>query len=240
MHPNPEVRKLQSVVDDLLCQRRDLTVLEAGCGAYRHITYRGPASITGIDLSTDQLGRNEALNRKIAGDIQDYPFSPGTFDVVVCWDVLEHLPRPEAALLNLMAALRSGGLLIIGVPNVRSMKGLLTKFTPFAFHVWFHRHVFKNQDAGTPGRNPFPTFLRLSISPDSIARLGRLRGLSVVYCHLYENDTQVSLRSRLRLTGDIWRVLSRAVAITGRGMVSLDETECHIVMRKEQAVGHKN
>jgi hypothetical protein len=131
-----------------------------------------------------------------------------------------------------MGALKVDGLLIIGLPNVLSVKGLITKLTPFAFHVWFHRHVFKNEYAGQPGHNPFPTFLRFSISPARIARLAFERGLLVEYCRFYENDTQVALRSRLKIAGWCWQVLRQAVTVAGLGLITLDGTECHIVMRK--------
>lgn len=232
MHPNPEVRKLQRVVSSLLSDHKEVSVLEAGCGSFRHITYEGEAFITGIDLSSDQLLRNQNLDRRISGDIQVYPFPPESFDVVVCWDVLEHLPRPQEALGHLISALKEDGLLIIGVPNVLSVKGLITKLTPFAFHVWFHQHVFKNETAGLPGHNPFPTFLRFSIAPDRLVKLGVGRGLVVEYRRLYENDTQVALRNRLKIVGWSWRALRQAVAVAGLGLISLNGTESHIVMRK--------
>lgn len=44
---------------------------------------------------------------------------------------LERLPRPKDALLNLCRTVRPQGLLILGFPNLLSVKGIVTKITPF-------------------------------------------------------------------------------------------------------------
>jgi 2-polyprenyl-3-methyl-5-hydroxy-6-metoxy-1,4-benzoquinol methylase len=43
------------------------------------------------------------------------------FDVVVCADLLEHLPRPEALLARIHDWLRPGGTLLVSVPNVANV-----------------------------------------------------------------------------------------------------------------------
>ena len=43
------------------------------------------------------------------------------FDVVVCADVLEHLPRPEDLLGRISGWLRPGGLLLVSLPNVANI-----------------------------------------------------------------------------------------------------------------------
>jgi predicted TPR repeat methyltransferase len=43
------------------------------------------------------------------------------FDVVVCADVLEHLPRPEELLARIRSWLRPGGTLFVSLPNVANV-----------------------------------------------------------------------------------------------------------------------
>jgi 2-polyprenyl-3-methyl-5-hydroxy-6-metoxy-1,4-benzoquinol methylase len=43
------------------------------------------------------------------------------FDVVVCADVLEHLPRPEELLARIRDWLRPGGTLLVSLPNVANV-----------------------------------------------------------------------------------------------------------------------
>jgi SAM-dependent methyltransferase len=50
------------------------------------------------------------------GDADSIPAEDGSFDVVVCTQVLEHVPEPLAALREFRRVLRAGGLLIATVP----------------------------------------------------------------------------------------------------------------------------
>jgi 2-polyprenyl-3-methyl-5-hydroxy-6-metoxy-1,4-benzoquinol methylase len=54
------------------------------------------------------------------GFLEDAELSPGSFDAVCMWHVLEHLPEPRAALGRAREALRPGGFLFLEVPNVES------------------------------------------------------------------------------------------------------------------------
>jgi SAM-dependent methyltransferase len=56
-------------------------------------------------------------------DVSAIPFEnvakerPGTFDCVFAFQVLEHVPRPRAFLLDMVAAAKPGGLIVFSVPN---------------------------------------------------------------------------------------------------------------------------
>jgi len=47
----------------------------------------------------------------------------GTYDLVLCEQVLEHLPDPKLAIRNLASLLRDGGLLHLSVPSVNNYHG---------------------------------------------------------------------------------------------------------------------
>src|SRR5262249_54786945 len=49
---------------------------------------------------------------------------PGTFDVLVCADVLEHTKDPWRTLATLTSRLAPGGALIVSVPNIRHVRPL--------------------------------------------------------------------------------------------------------------------
>lgn len=100
---------------------KGLHVLDAGCGFQLPIPLDA-ATVTGIDISPAALARNEHAHEKILGDITTYPLPRSEYDAVVCWDVIEHLRDPRAALRNLAPTLKPGGLLIVGLPELFSAK----------------------------------------------------------------------------------------------------------------------
>ncbi|HVE68528.1 MAG TPA: class I SAM-dependent methyltransferase [Solirubrobacteraceae bacterium] len=101
------------------------SVLDAGCADARltaQLAQRFPeATVVGIDADPLIVASAQAVARreenvtvktgKIAGPPLDW-----SFDLVVCVDVLEHLPDTHAALAWLTAHTRPGGSLILHVP----------------------------------------------------------------------------------------------------------------------------
>jgi SAM-dependent methyltransferase len=159
-----------------------IRILDAGCGRDAHeleLELAGARHVVGIDISAAALAENPDLDERIVGDLETYPLPPDTFDLAVCWDVLEHLRRPDLALDNLTRSLKPGGRLVLGLPNVLTPKALATKFTPHRFHVLVYRRVFDFPNAGRPGYGPFPTYLRWCLRPDAIAAYAARRGLLV-------------------------------------------------------------
>src|ERR1700722_3911030 len=89
---------IQTIVDRMGTSKK-LRVLEAGCGSASRCHFRSSQAV-GIDISQEALDRNTHLDEKILGDIQTFRLEASSFDVIFCWDVLEHLERPEKALAN--------------------------------------------------------------------------------------------------------------------------------------------
>ena len=113
--------------------------LDVGCG--RGITLsqlrdEGWAT-AGVEISeTAAAQARAALGDSIfVGDVVEGPWEPESFDVVVLWHVLEHLPDPFAVLAKTRQLLRPGGLLVIAVPNLESLQALATGGR------WFHLDV---------------------------------------------------------------------------------------------------
>jgi 2-polyprenyl-3-methyl-5-hydroxy-6-metoxy-1,4-benzoquinol methylase len=98
------------------------TVLDAGCGegySAREIHQVQPESdVIGIDLSFSALEMvsNQILNMPIAAaDVTKLPFRDNQFDVVVSFEVLEHIPNPAIAVTEYMRVSRD--YLLLSVPN---------------------------------------------------------------------------------------------------------------------------
>jgi 2-polyprenyl-3-methyl-5-hydroxy-6-metoxy-1,4-benzoquinol methylase len=235
-----EIEKLQESLDPFLAVREKVRVLEAGCGSMSYLDFRNKAYVVGLDLSERQLERNDSLDERILGDVETYPIPVREFDVIVCWNVLEHVPHPERAVRNFADGLRDDGIVILAIPNVRSIKGLVTKFTPYRFHLWVHRSLLGRVDAGTDGRGPFPTYLRAAIAPKALLRAASDAGLTVAYVSLYEGNQQKRLRARFRIVGPVWAGLRTVVRAVSFGAISPDRTDCLIVLvRARRSVGSR-
>src|SRR5215217_4099405 len=100
--------RLQRFLDAHLRTRSRVTVLDAGAGQTLPLDLPRDVHLVALDISSEQLKRNQNADEKIVGDLQSVDLSGRTFDIVVCWDVLEHLPRPEAAVAQMASWLRPG------------------------------------------------------------------------------------------------------------------------------------
>jgi len=101
-------------------------VLDVGCAAGRlgeQLKKRQETHVTGIEM-LPQVAVEAAtrLDRVLTGDIEtmELPEDTGTFDCIVCGDVLEHLRDPRAALRRLLAHLDDDGTLVLSIPNVQN------------------------------------------------------------------------------------------------------------------------
>ena len=65
--------------------------------------------------------------RMLRADVRGLPFADESFDSLTCLDVLEHVPRPGAALAEMTRILRRGGLLILQTPNAELLKERLLR-----------------------------------------------------------------------------------------------------------------
>jgi SAM-dependent methyltransferase len=199
----PEVvLDVRKTLDEYLPGDRRYEVLDAGCGDRLKLEIPPGAHITGIDIDAGMFRQNGSIDERIVGDIQSYPFPADAFDLMICWCVLEHVPRPTDALSNLSSCLRPGGLLVVGVPNLYSMKALVTKFTPYGFHRWAMHRFFDGVD-------PCRTYLRRDAAPARIQRTLARSGLAPVYSLKYCDEPTDRLPSGLQA---IWNTMCSVAA----------------------------
>lgn len=101
------------------------TVLDVGGG-----TGRAARAITAdrrivLDASRGMLDRVPAPIRTVAASATDLPVRPGGVDAVLIVDALHHLPEPERVLSEVYAAIRPGGVVVIGEFDPGSLRGRL-------------------------------------------------------------------------------------------------------------------
>ena len=98
-------------------------VLDVGCSSgYLAEPLAGLGNtIVGIELDPAAARAAEAFCERVhVGDVEtmELPLDPGSFDVVLCGDVVEHLRDPVGALARLRPFLKPGGRLVLSTPNV--------------------------------------------------------------------------------------------------------------------------
>jgi 2-polyprenyl-3-methyl-5-hydroxy-6-metoxy-1,4-benzoquinol methylase len=228
-HGDPRPR-VQQVVDGLLAGNKKPRVLEAGCGSLSRIELPPGRRITGIDIEQRQLDRNTSLDEKILGDLQSFEAPVPGFDLVLCWDVVEHLPEPTKALERLTAALNPGGGLVLAFPHLWSLKGLATKFTPYVVHAFFYRYVMRDKRRDDEW-DQFPTFFRASIAPRRLRRWSAEHGLEIIYEEVYEGPVQTDLRLRGRWLDLSFAALGAVSRILSFGRLDLGLSDCILVLR---------
>jgi ubiquinone/menaquinone biosynthesis C-methylase UbiE len=109
-------------------------ILDIGCGSGRHTcaAYRFKnAFVIGADISGNELGEakdrlkfHDRLGENGGGiwgltmaDVRDLPFKNDFFDLVICSEVLEHIPEEESAAGEIIRVLKPGHHLVVSVPR---------------------------------------------------------------------------------------------------------------------------
>jgi ubiquinone/menaquinone biosynthesis C-methylase UbiE len=133
-------------------------VLDAGCGTGKFFGMDFAREIgcqlVGVDLRRD-LRANSEIDFGVRAELNCLPFSDGSFDVVNCRLVIEHVDFPDAVLKEFYRVLKPGGRLAIFTPNLMHYFGAAARLTPHWFHVWFNSRV-----RGFSDKDIFPTRYR--------------------------------------------------------------------------------
>lgn len=130
------------------------TLLDAGCGSQQFRCFCDHLQYVGQDFAGYKEDEKERIDihdpavqnyaygpLDIVSDIWDLPVEGGTYDAVLCTEVLEHVPYPRETIKELARVLKPGGTLILTAPS-----NCLRHMDPFYFSSgfsdrWFN-HVF--------------------------------------------------------------------------------------------------
>ena len=225
--------RAHTVLKDLL-PKGEVAVYEAGGGASSYLPagLLARAKITVVDIDPTQIANNGYAETKICGDVQSYRLPPASVDLVTSYNVVEHLPHVDQALACFAEAVRPGGLIFIGAPHPRSLSGVVTKYSPHWFHVWFYRHVRGHKRAGLPGEPPFPVHFHPLVDPKHLKAFMAERGFETAYECVYEGPRYAEMRERKPLLAALVDAGSTLINIMLGGRVNVREGDYHLVLRK--------
>ena len=165
-------------------------LLDLGCssGAFLESFKAESWRLYGIEMSPESAITAQAKSgaQVFVGDILEAPFPRASFDVITCFDVLEHLYEPRKVMEKVAEWLKPGGIFYVLVPNIDSAEARV-------FGTYWHgleppRHLFH-------------------YSPASLRNLAKVAGLSEVSLTTHRNP---AVGTSLRY---VWDDVFQAVGI---------------------------
>lgn len=124
-----------------LAREPAFAVLDAGCGAGNLVAALAADGVTavGMDISAHAVERAAAAHPgqrfvRHAVEERPWPVAPESVDLVVAFEVIEHLLRPADLLAGAHEALRPGGRLVLTTPFHGRAKNVVLALTRFERH----------------------------------------------------------------------------------------------------------
>ena len=114
------------------------TFLDSGCGPCYHairLAKRG-FHVCAVDFSESvlEMAKSQILSYELQDSIRlqhenilSFTFEDQTFNYILCWGVLMHIPDIEKAISELFRVLKTGGILIVSEVNMNSLQSKLLR-----------------------------------------------------------------------------------------------------------------
>jgi len=180
-HGGGATRRYKERLDRLV--QPGMRILHAGCGWDKKDVsrpYIDRCKVVGVDL--DPRVASMFHSEFHLGSLTSMPFESGTFDLIFCEYVVEHLEDPKGAFREMRRVLKPGGRLLLLTPNLYSYKVLAAACTPHQFHLWMGRIRY----GGGHEADMYPTLYRCNTAA-GFRRLARETGLEVVAVEFVTN-----------------------------------------------------
>ncbi|HLB29249.1 MAG TPA: class I SAM-dependent methyltransferase [Dehalococcoidia bacterium] len=158
MSPDIPAHRICTVNFHLFRPRPGQLILDLGCGDGRHTVQacrRAPCRVVAVDVDREDLRRVRymmgverwkglALGQAdfILANACHLPFADGTFDKVICTEVLEHVSDDRASLVEIARVLRPGGRLALSVPAWPGEAFLRALSPLYPIHARGHRRAY--------------------------------------------------------------------------------------------------
>jgi SAM-dependent methyltransferase len=157
-------------------------ILDLGCSSGSFLEYMGKDAWKpyGIEMSAECARQAEACAgaEVFVGGVLDASFPRESFDVITCFDVLEHLYEPQKVMARVSEWLKPGGIFYVLVPNVECAEARI--FGTYWHGLELPRHLFH-------------------YSPASLKFLANAAGLEALSLEAHQNP---AVGTSMRYVGD--------------------------------------
>lgn len=112
-----------------------ITILDIGCGTGDFLSKLESSQFNKVGLEINPEGAEICRSKGIKvlnEDLQNLKNIETKYDAITLWHVLEHLPEPNGAIKKIHGLLSNNGILMMEVPNTKSMG------YKFGKENWFH------------------------------------------------------------------------------------------------------
>jgi 2-polyprenyl-3-methyl-5-hydroxy-6-metoxy-1,4-benzoquinol methylase len=120
------------------------SLLDLGCSSGSFLEYLkdGPWKLHGVEMSADcaKVAEKNSGAQVFVGDIVAARFPAESFDVITCFDVLEHLYEPRQVMAKVVEWLKPDGVFYVLVPNIDSAESRV--FKSYWGGLELPRHLF--------------------------------------------------------------------------------------------------
>src|SRR5262249_8222195 len=134
-HPKQNILHFQWLaVKDLRSDLREIcptlkgSVLDVGCGDKPYASWFNPGVVQYLGLDVVQLPGVDL----VADEAEPWPLPAATTDLVLCSQVLEHVPNLDRVLDSIHRVLKPGGLLLVTAPFIYNFHGEPRDFRRFS------------------------------------------------------------------------------------------------------------
>lgn len=168
--------------------------LDVGCGRGGIVELLGGevGLCAGIDPDLASLREHRAgLVRLSAASLERLPFAAGSFDLVSCSWVIEHLPDPPLALSEVARVLRPGGHFVFLTPNALNYVTRLNRLAPARLQRALVRRLYQRDEGDT-----FEVYYRAN-TPARLHQLLSCCGLQRVEMALVGDPSYVAFNDAL-------------------------------------------
>ncbi len=207
-------------------------ILDLGCGNQPYRRYlTGVVQYVGLDYPPTRECLESSVKPEVHGDARTLPFADHSFDGVLCFQVLEHVDRPETVLKEMGRVLKPGGVGLISVPffyNLHMEPNDYFRFSPYGIRELLARNglsASQLRGQGSIGTLLVQTIQQLAVlrtgpqSSGAMRALKALLALAMPFLLLLSTLNNLvalaldHLNSKdLRFTPNLWVVVEKSAA----------------------------